>query len=299
MNKNAVTLFSFICLMTIGVCSGREKQNTADIINFPASVGGVVKVMTFNIRVDTVLDAFNRWSNRRNLVVDTLASEVPDVFGIQEGLFYQVRQIQEALPQYSDYSAGRNDGKQNGESCAIFYRKDRFIMDAHGTFWFSDTPDKAGSKGWGNINPRICSWVHLIEKGTNRGFYVYNVHLDNISQKSRTKSIELLAKQVAARRLNDRFILMGDFNMELSNLAMSILLNDSRQSPYPRIFSREQSLNPSLGTRHNFSGSLTGPKIDHILTGEYSVVFELSIDHHSVNGRYPSDHFPVIAKILL
>ena len=86
---------------------------------------------------------------------------------------------------------GRDDGKFRGEHCSILYLKDRFKLDKKdcGTFWFSDTPEKIASKSWGNEIPRICTWVRLIEKKTNKGFYVYNVHYDhrsdNITKNSR------------------------------------------------------------------------------------------------------------------
>ena len=71
---------------------------------------------------------------------------------------------------YSEYGVGRDDGKSRGEHCSVLYLKDRFKLDKKdcGTFWFSDTPEKIASKSWGNEIPRICTWVRLIEKKTNK-----------------------------------------------------------------------------------------------------------------------------------
>ena len=256
--------------------------------------------MSFNVRVDIFLDGFNRWNNRKQLVFDMLADNVADVIGLQEALDHQVRQIQQALPQYSHYAAGRNDGKRKGETCAIFYRKDRFALGDSGTFWFSDTPSKPGSKDWGNLWPRICSWVYLTEKATGAGFYVYNVHFDVFSQNSRQRSAELLAKRIATRKTPDPFIVTGDFNMELDNPAMVYLQNINLETPYPRMLTAWQSLHPgwnSTGTRHSFRGSISGPKIDHIPICEEARALDVKIDRRNKNGRYPSDHFPIIAKI--
>ena len=74
-------------------------------------------------------------------------------------------QLQQAFPQYAYYSAGGVDGKNRGQTCPIFFRKDRFELIDSGTFWFSDRPDKPGSQGWGEPVPRFCSWVQLAEKG--------------------------------------------------------------------------------------------------------------------------------------
>lgn len=259
--------------------------------------------MTFNIRVGLpFLDGANCWNNRKQIVVDTIAKNGADCFGLQEGLNLQVKQIQQALPQYAAYAIGRNNGKQGGETCAIFYRKDRFDLMESGTFWFSGTPDRPGSKNWGNLFPRICSWVRLFDKTNGAAFYVYNLHLDNWSQNSRRKSVQLLADRIAGRKTSDPFIVMGDFNMELDNPAMKYLLKDGYQTPYPKMTDSLLSVHPSqinIGTRHDFAGRTTGPQIDHIPISENAEALEVNIDRYAFDGRYPSDHFPVIAVVRL
>ncbi|MCI0499987.1 MAG: endonuclease/exonuclease/phosphatase family protein [Planctomycetales bacterium] len=259
--------------------------------------------MTFNIRTDTLTDGSNRWSCRRDIVFDIFRDHTPDVIGLQEAEEDQVRDIQIALPHYTRYAVGRSDGRLAGETCAIFYRTNRFRLLDSGTFWFSDTPSVPGTKDWGNLWPRICSWVHLAERGTGGAFYVYNVHLDNLSQNSREKSAQLLACQVAARKTRDPFIVMGDFNMELDNPAMRYLQKQGIQTPYPRMvdaWSAVHAGKPSLGTRHDFRGKTTGPAIDHIPLCESIRPIDVIIDRRCAeNGRYPSDHFPIVASILL
>jgi endonuclease/exonuclease/phosphatase family metal-dependent hydrolase len=301
MKKTSLFFLLSLNLITAG-CGGPQQIKTTKAIQFSSSPPGFIEAMSFNIRVDTFLDGLNGWNSRRRLVVKTLADNAADVVGLQEAVDHQVRQIQQALPQYSHYAEGRNDGKRKGESCAIFYRKDRFVLADSGTFWFSDTPSKPGSKSWGNLWPRICSWVYLNENATGAGFYVYNVHLDVFSQNSRQKSAELLAKRIAARKTPEPFIVMGDFNMALDNPAMVYLENINSETPYPRMRTAWQSLHPwqtAEGTRHSFRGSISGPKIDHIPICDDARALDVKIDRRNFNGRYPSDHFPVIAKILL
>lgn len=287
-------------LLILSGCTEQKIIVSRDV-QFSSPQTGVVKVMTFNIRVGIAFwDGWNCWDNRRHMVVDTIVDNAADVIGLQEALDFQIEQIQQALPQYSGYAVGRSDGKQRGEACAIFYRKNRFRLLDSGTFWFSKTPLKPGSKHWGNLFPRICSWVHLVDKAGGTGFYLYNVHLDNLSQNSRNKSVRLLARQVAARKTRDPFIVMGDFNMELDNPAMMYLQKIGYQTPYPRMVDAWLSVHPNeqgIGTLHNFSGRHTGPKIDHIPMSENAQALEVHIDRYTLNGRYPSDHFPVVAKI--
>ena len=289
-------------LLTLSGCGGQKRIVSRDV-QFSPRQTGKVKVMTFNIRVGIAFwDGPNCWNNRKQIVVDTLIDNAPDVIGLQEALDFQVEHIQQALPQYSRYAVGRNNGKQKGEACAIFYRSDRFELIDSDTFWFSKTPEKPGSKHWGNLFPRICSWVHLVDKTDGTGFYVYNLHLDHWSQNSRQKSVRLLASRIAARKTRDPFIVMGDFNMELDNPAMMYLQKIGHNTPYPKMVDAWLSVHPgkkSIGTRHNFRGRSTGPKIDHIPISENIQALEVKIDRYALDGRYPSDHFPVIATVQL
>jgi endonuclease/exonuclease/phosphatase family metal-dependent hydrolase len=302
MKKTSVFCLLLSVNLIMAGCAGARQANTPKAIQFSSSPFDVIKAMSFNIRVDFFLDGPNRWAGRKQLVFDILSDNAADVIGLQEALDHQVRQIQQALPQYSHYAAGRNDGRRKGESCAIFYRKDRFVLADWGTFWFSDTPSKPGSKDWGNLWPRICSWVYLTEKATASSFYVYNVHLDVFSQNSRQKSAELLARRIDARKTDDPFIVMGDFNMELDNPAMVYLENVNSETPYPRMLTAWQSLHPdgtAGGTRAGILGPASGPKIDHIPISNGFRALDVKIDRRRINGRYPSDHFPIIAKVYL
>ncbi len=260
-----------------------------------------VKVMTFNIRTRTIIDGPNHWNRRKGFVTDIIAGNGADIVGLQEAKNSQLKYIESALPEYTAYAAGRSNGVRGGESCPVLYRTDRFgLLDA-GTFWFSDTPSVAGSKDWGNLPPRICSWVHLVETDTGGGLYVYNLHLDNLSQNSREKSVQLLTEKIAARETNEPFIVMGDFNMEIRNPAMRYLSRIGKT--IPRLWTRDawQSVHPnrSLGTRHGFKGRMSGPQIDHIRFSSNLHALDARIDARNRNGRYPSDHFPVVANIRL
>ena len=301
MKKTVSVMLVIIFMLITGVCPAAQSE----VDSYGAGdQPGVVKAMTFNIRVDTFLDVFGHgWGGRKKIAAETISKNAPDVVGVQEALNKQVRYLDGALPGYACYTAGRSDGKTRGESCAILYRKDRFRLVDSGTFWFSNKPYKPGSKGWGNIPPRICSWVYLTENGSTGGFYVYNVHLDNLSQKSRARSVELLAKMVGERKTDDPFIVMGDFNMKIDNPAMRFLCRNGVNTSYPKMYDAFESVYPGqargTGTRHGFNGKVNGPRIDHMPVCATTKVLDVKIDRYNVKGKYPSDHFPVVATILL
>jgi endonuclease/exonuclease/phosphatase family metal-dependent hydrolase len=288
---------SVVILLMLAGCAVNNRIASPSI-QFPPQQDDSVRIMTFNIRTGDAwwLDGWNCWGNRRKMVIDTLAENAADIIGLQEGVDYQLEEIQQAMPQYSKYSAGRTNGKKRGETCAIFYRTDRFELIDKGTFWFSKNPSAPGSRSWGNLFPRLCSWVHLVDKTNQMSFYLYNVHLDVWSQKSREKSVRLLAERIADRKTQDPFIVVGDFNMELDNPAMVYL----QETANPRMTDAWQSvhgIDSNSGTYHEFSGKVACPRIDHIPIGENAVALDATIDRYEVGGRYPSDHFPVIATI--
>lgn len=269
-----------------------------------------LRVMSFNIRYGAAADGENHWHKRRELVFGVFADHRPDVAGLQEALAWQLDEIRAAHPQYSVMGVGRIDGKRQGEFAAILYLTDRFEVARQGTFWLSDTPRVPGSRSWGNTLPRTCTWARLIEKESGRGFYVYNLHLDHLSQPSRERSAVLLAQRISRRRHHDPVMVTGDFNAGEGNPAIRFLTGDFSPAWSP---SRSKATSPSLvdtfrvlhpeavevGTFHAFSGRTDGEKIDYVFVQPEARVLEAAIIHDHRNGRYPSDHFPVFARVLL
>ncbi len=274
-----------------------------------AKAGIELKVMTFNIRYGTANDGEDRWENRRQMVFDVLRKNQPGALGLQEALHFQIDEICKAVPEYGRLGVARDDGKTKGEYCAILYRQDRLEVNESGTFWFSDTPDVAGSSHWGNANVRICTWARFVEKKAGRGFYLYNLHLDHVSQPSREKSVVLLARRISDRKRPDLFIITGDFNAGESNPAILYLKGkaalgeeESKSKNSVPVVDTFRVLYPDaneVGTFNAFKGNRKGDKIDFIFTMPDVQVLEAQIVHTERNGRYPSDHFPVTARIRL
>ncbi len=256
-----------------------------------------ITVMTFNIRYGTANDGENHWTLRRNLLFDVVREQDADVIGLQEALDGQIREIVEAVPAYAVVGVGRDDGKTAGEYSAILVRKDRFHVAEAGTFWFSDTPAVPGSTSWGNRITRICTWARLIDRdGTP--FWVFNVHLDHQSQPSRERSAELLLRRIDARPFPaEPVIVTGDFNAGEDNPAIQTMLSGKA------FVDTFRALYPDEKRVVTFSGfkmePIEGPKIDYVLVQPGTEVLRAEIVRTSRDGRYPSDHFPVTARIRL
>ena len=262
-------------------------------------------VMTFNIRYGTAKDGENEWSARRAMLFDLVREQDADLIGLQEALDAQITEIAAAAPIYAVVGVGRDDGGIAGEYSAILYRKDRFHVAEAGTFWFSDTPAVPGSKSWGNNITRICTWARFVDRD-GRGLWHFNVHLDHQSQPSRERSTELLRQRVEGRSFpREPVVITGDFNVGETNPAIVTLTGGLRPEPTsrPPFVDTFRVLNPEerqVGTFTGFKfGTLDGDKIDYILVEPGTEVLRAEIIRTSRENRYPSDHFPVIARVTL
>jgi endonuclease/exonuclease/phosphatase family metal-dependent hydrolase len=260
------------------------------------SLGEPLAVMSFNIRYGTANDGDNHWTKRRDFLFDVIRQGDADLIGVQEALDAQLREILAAVPGYGVVGVGRDDGQTRGEYAAILFRTSRLHVSDSGTFWFSDTPEVVASRTWGNTITRICTWARLVDRD-GRAFWHYNVHLDHQSQPSRERSTELLIERIAARRApGEPALITGDFNVGEDNVALAAVRNAGFVDTF-------RARHPDAGEVGTFTGfnlkATTGPKIDYVFVPPGTEVLDAAIIRTSRDGRYPSDHFPVTARVRL
>lgn len=260
----------------------------------PADTGDRLGFMTFNIRLGTVDDGPNHWKLRREMVFDVIREHGPDLVGMQEVVRFQLDELLAALPQYEGFGAGREDGQTKGEYSPILYRKDRLKLLDQGTFWLSETPEVPGSKSWKTACTRVCTWGWFRENRTGRTFYFFNTHLDHISQEAREKGIALILERISERKHQDPVFLTGDFNAGEDNAAIKLakkskLMQDSYRMVHPD--------EKKSGTFNGWKGKTDGDKIDYIFVPRNAKVISAEIIHDNRDGRYPSDHFPLMTVI--
>ena len=282
-------------VFVLGLCRGAGASEAgADALE--------LRVMSFNIRYGSAGDGENRWPNRKEMVFDVIRKQKSDVVGLQEALRFQIDELREALPMYGEIGVAREDGRIDGEYSAILFRADRFGVAEAGTFWLSDTPEVAGSNHWGNACVRICTWARLIENKSGKAFYIFNTHLDHRSQPSREKSAALLARRIASRNHKDPFVLTGDFNAGEDNPVITYLTSKTATKPPVVMMDTFRVLHPDVEdvrTGHSFRGGRKGSKIDYVLALPSAEVLEAQILYDNIDGRYPSDHYPVTARLRL
>jgi endonuclease/exonuclease/phosphatase family metal-dependent hydrolase len=253
-------------------------------------------VGTFNIRYDTKSDTGNLWVDRAPVVSNLIRFHGFDVLGVQEGLINQINDISTALPEYARAGVGRDDGKEGGEHSAIYFLKDRFKLLKKGDFWLSETPDKPG-KGWDvTCCNRICSWVFLEDLKTKKSFYVFNAHFDHQAVIARRESAKLILKKIGEIAGTSPVLFTGDLNgqrtsewyltLENSNLIKDV--HSTVKHPYENNASANGFRTPrGMGV------------IDHIFMSKQFNAKKWGILTDTYFGKYPSDHFPVLAVVEL
>ncbi|MFB6342119.1 endonuclease/exonuclease/phosphatase family protein [Saccharicrinis sp. FJH62] len=254
-------------------------------------------VMTYNIKYDNPGDSLNNWDHRKDMVVGLIRFHKAEIFGIQEGLHHQVEYIVQHLPGFHYEGVGRDDGKQKGEYSAVFYNAERFKRIKGTTFWLSETPDKP-SIGWDAALERICSCVYLRDKKSGEKMWVFNAHLDHMGPKARLESLKLIHREIDEMNTeNDPVILMGDFNATPVDAPIVFI---SQHYTDTKMLSKESPYGPDATFNGFFFHKIPKNRIDYIFVNKkVGDVNRYGVLTDSKDCHYPSDHFPVLAEIVL
>lgn len=253
-----------------------------------------VRLMSYNIRVDVKSDN-PRWAERRDPMAKQIAFTAPDIFGVQEAAQTAVADLADRLPGYDHYGLGRDDGK-TGETTALFYDHDRFERIEASTQWCSTTPDVPG-KDADAAYPRTITRLILRDKQSGRLLDVRNTHFDNIGVVAR----ENCARQLEAiPRYPDAVVMiMGDFNTGVDSAPYRILSGESGLNLKDARIGAAIDFGPA-GTFNDFNIAQTnGEAIDHIFIDRALPVSRYGVLTDSFGGRVISDHFPIVADVVL
>ncbi len=260
-----------------------------------------LKVMTFNIRLNIAVDSLNAWPYRKDMLASQVKYHHVQLLGVQEALHLQMTDLQERLPSFKYTGGGRDDGKEKGEYSAIFYDTTVFKLLESQTFWLSETPEVAGSKGWGAAYPRVVTWAKFQYETSGKIFYAFNTHFDHMGKVARRESAHFLLKQVKAIAGSTPAVITGDFNATPQDEPIQII-RDVRD-PLHLTDSKERSVSGHYGPAGTFTGFAAKERdddpIDYIfLKGKWKVKDHATISE-SWRGRFASDHFSVTATLVL
>lgn len=260
----------------------------------------MIKAMTFNLRVMVESDGDNAWTCRIRAAAQAVLHEQPDILCTQEGRYGMLQDLQAELSGYRWIGEGRRGGRED-EHCAIFYNTTQWLPEDAGHFSLSEQPETLGTLSWDTRCPRMCTWIRLRSLQGGREIAVFNTHLDHISQEAQIKGMELIRRRM--ERLKQAspgmpLILAGDMNVEPEHPVIRELEQAGYLNAYAVLPSGPWESQPGR-TFHDFLGGVDGLPIDYIFTSSECKVEAVRVDRDRYEGRYPSDHYPVCAVLVL
>lgn len=272
-------------------------------------------VMSFNIRYNNPGDGEDAWPHRADGVAALIARHEADIVGLQEALPGQLSDLEERLSGYSWLGTSRGGDGSEDEFSAVLYRTAAVQPAAHGTFWLSDTPEEPASTGWDAALPRIATWARFrvtsddVDEGTTppTEFMHLNTHFDHRGEEARIQSARLIRRWLTENASDLPVIVTGDFNAlpdsepiaAMTDRGDGIRLQDALNvSAFPH--------EGPLSTWNGFDEIVADRRIDFVFVNEDVQVLRHAIlddrldaptDSPTGEGRFPSDHLPVLAEI--
>lgn len=255
-----------------------------------------MRIMTFNLRCDFFLDFNNRWDMRKDIAVNLIDKYNCGIIGTQEVTKKMHSYLQDNLDRYNIIGRPRSK-KASDERNDILISKE-YKIEGYKTFWLSDNPEEEGSSKWYSLYPRICTTA-VIEIDNKKKIRVCNSHLDCFLPQAREYGLKKLIEGIKNEQKKEDLplIIMGDFNATPD----SRLIKNFKDGLYTdKRMIAVQDIDESMyqqGTRGNFKGKNNGLHIDYIFVSEEFEIINAQIVKYNENGKYPSDHYPVLAEI--
>lgn len=262
-----------------------------------------IRIASYNIQYDNTVQApASVWNNRKDIFKKLVERHDFDIIGAQEPYLVQLNDLKTLLPQYAYVGVSITGETSNLRQhyTPIIYKKDKFEVLDWGTFWYSPNSTTPGSIGWDAYSPRICTRALMKDKTTGKIFTVLNSHLDHIGTTARDLSVQMLLSLIPAVSAKYPVILTGDFNFNQTSVNYSRIMNSGLIKDSYNL--AKSHTNKERGTHNNYDlNSNTTTRIDHIFlsTGNGYAVKSHNIITDDFEGKYPSDHFPVMIELLL
>lgn len=264
----------------------------------------VLRVMTFNVRgAYHKEDGENAWERRADLNLETIRRYSPDLIGFQEVQQPNLEAYSQQLPEYEQQRGPKAENEEPHGYNLIMWKPERLQRQDSGGFWLSLTCDR-WSASWDTRCIRAANWARFLDTETNTGLLHLNTHLDHISELARfegTKVILRELQEIAADHL--ACVVTADFNTNPDSPVYQLFVEAGFKDAHIA------AGNPPANTFHGFAGEHfvnqypgTEARIDWILVREGSQQKDISVRSCSIirDGRppiYPSDHYPVLAKL--
>ncbi len=264
-----------------------------------------LRIGSFNIRYDGVGEESWVWADRRDIVVEAILAEKPDVIGLQEVTTWagmdmlasrQIPDLEQMLAGHGYALAGARPLDSIASSNPIVYRMDRLEMVETGVLYFKRDPHTPPETTMENLSARFGRWARFrIRSGEQQGteMVVLNAHYNPVRFGHRLRSSRILVDELPAICEDDPLIIVGDLNAfpgwgSVNRLQNQLGLTDAHGS-----------MGVEGGTLHRGRESFRWGRIDYVLADPSMRVLDAWISQVRPGGTFPSDHFAVYADIAL
>lgn len=278
----------------------------------------LLTVMSYNIEVYD-----SGWDGRDPAkVAETILSESPDIVGLQEvnqGKSNGWDATLNSLASSGGYTRlqGGYTGRYNFEKNEILYKTAKFTKLAEGTKTFRQTAIDLGVPNDEDADPdisnidRIFHYAVLQEKSSGKNILVVNTHLhyggtgsghEEDDKLRRYEIAALLAWLETQRATYPDQIVMGDMNSHYKGGQGKVNMKLFEDDGFEKTCTGATVKNDVGGTTVRSARSIREEWIfDYILTkGNLDAAYYTVVDNPiDTDGKYPSDHVPVLARIYL
>lgn len=284
-------LIALIMALLMNTCLISEENLRVRCV--PEKSDDSIRIISQNVRYND--DAFGSVENRSKLFLALIKEYQPDSFGVQEATPQWIEILTRELSDSYGCVYQMRDESEVPESSAVFYLKEKYNLLSSGTIWLSDTPDVPYSKLECAGLARVATWAELENKTTGKKYTHINTHLDNAGDEARTLQAKILNAKIDELLLSGNpLVCTGDFN---DTIKSDMYAEMTRNLANARLLASESDFGK---TYHDYGNLTTGLyAIDFIFVSENAGVNTYKIIDEQICGMYVSDHYGIMADIVL
>ena len=279
-------------------CSAPAEQTALD-----TKPDATLRIGTYNVhyiilRKETGAWSVGDWERRKDPLDAAFKALDVDVMGFQEMESFAGREVRNVnltlshlLAENPAFAAAAvGDPTEFPSTQPILYRKDKLRMVDQGWFFFSDTPDVIYSRTFNGSFPAFASLAQFEVIETGARFHVVNVHFEYKSKSNRVQSAALVVERIQPLLdAGERVMVIGDLNARQGAQSYTMLADAGLS--FVQVDGSTYHFNRGL----NLFGA-----IDHFgLSEGLSATGPAHVLRDKFGGEWPSDHYPVVADILL
>lgn len=264
------------------------------IEDIPEKSDEAVRVMSFNVRCAS--DPEGSIYNRSKIAEAIIEQYAPDSFGVQEARPKWLRILDRKFgDRYARTGEPRDWYGPFTEYSCVYYLKDKYNLVDSGTFWLSETPYEKYSVSFESKCRRIASWAILEDKETGEKYTHVNTHLDHVLESTRVEQCRVLLEEMAKIQLEGTLVITGDFNTYNDGEVYTTMLESTDDAG---IIAENADSGITFHSYGRKKDEGQGP-IDFVFVTKGTKVENYKIIRDTAMDMYPSDHYPIIADIII